>query len=598
MNKKGSDLLANSPSHLSGNDDDVKTILDFEKITELLEYFYHATGVANFMVDLNGKILFGVGWKSICADFHRKGKCSSERCLRSDTILANKLLERGKYAVYLCENGMVDAATPIVIDDVHIANLYIGQFFFEEPDKTFFIRQAEECGFDPEKYMTALGECKVYPKDSILRYLDFLSGLTRIIGESTLKALRQQELLTEINHKENELLYLKNNLESLVEQRTTELKEMQMLLKSSLESPKDMIILSIDKDYNYYFFNQAHHDAMLYAYGKDVDTHSNLLESITNEEDKIKARTNYAKAMDGLSHATIEKYGDVAVSYYETFYNPVINDRDEIVGATAFSRDVTERLVQEEKILELNSQLESRVQERTAQLLAVNKELEAFSYSVSHDLKAPLRHITGFVSMLEKKQADTLSEEGRHYLGNIAGSAKTMGELIDGLLRFSRNGRVPMNRKRLNMNEIVMGLIRPITEQEAGWRVEWSIGTMPRAYGDEEMLKSVWGNLIDNAVKFSRNKPQSKIVIGSEENESELVFHIWDNGAGFDMDYSSKLFEMFQRLHDRDEFEGTGIGLAMIRRIITRHGGRTWAEGKVGEGATFYFSLPKERAGN
>jgi|GEM_PF-825993 len=273
----------------------------------------------------------------------------------------------------------------------------------------------------------------------------------------------------------------------------------------------------------------------------------------------------------------------------------VFQNKEKEKRATELSIAYQELAFQKEKIVNLNNQLEYRVIERTAQLEAANKELEALSYSISHDLKAPLRHITGYVSLLVKKYRDLFPEEGRHYIDNISLSASDMGELIEGLLQFSRTGRIEMNKTHINMNEIVSALIQPTQEQDTEHRIEFSVDLMPFAFADLEMIKSVWSNLIENAVKFTRKKDNAKISIGAEENEDSIIYHVEDNGAGFDMNYAPKLFAVFQRLHSRDDYEGTGIGLATVKRIIERHGGQTWANGKVGEGAAFYFSLFKRK---
>jgi len=274
--------------------------------------------------------------------------------------------------------------------------------------------------------------------------------------------------------------------------------------------------------------------------------------------------------------------------------SPLHDQAGNMIGAIESIRDITEAK-NKEKLKELNTQLEYRVSERTAQLESVNKELEALSYSISHDLKAPLRHMTGYVSLLVKKYSDLLPEEGHHYLDMISVSVGNMGELIDGLLQFSRSGRIEMNQKLLNMNEIVAAIIQPIKEQAIERRIEFNIEPMPLVFGDPDMIKSVWSNLIENAVKFSEKKDLTKISIGAEENENDIVYYVKDNGAGFDMNYAAKLFTVFQRLHSREDYEGTGIGLATVQRIITRHGGKIWAESKAGEGATFYFSLTKRK---
>jgi len=250
------------------------------------------------------------------------------------------------------------------------------------------------------------------------------------------------------------------------------------------------------------------------------------------------------------------------------------------------------------EIKELNDDLEIRVKHRTAQFEAVNTELESLSYSISHDLKAPVRHIIGYVSLLSKKYWEILPDDGRHYLDTITGAAKNMGELIDGLLQFSRIGRIEINQSLVNMNEIVDIMIQPIKEQDLEHRIEFTIDSLPTAYGDIEMMKSVWSNLIENAVKFTSKKEIARIAIGADETNDEIVYYIKDNGAGFDMQYAAKLFTVFQRLHSREDYEGTGVGLATVKRTINRHGGRTWAISAVDEGATFYFSLnqPKGQA--
>ena len=350
----------------------------------------------------------------------------------ADTILANKLANKERYALYVCENGMVDAATPIIIGEEHIANLFIGQFFLEEPSQEYFIKQAAEFGFDREKYLAALGDCSIYSRDTIHSYLDFLRALTSIIGEAALQKSKREALLSE-------LIQLKNHLE------------------------------------------------------------------------------------------------------------------------------------------------------------ASNRELEAFSYSVSHDLKAPLRHVTGYLSLFEDDYFSNVPEDGQRYLKNAESAAKDMGKLIDGLLGFTRSGKVEMDYQLLDMNDIISGLVKPIQDRDTEKKIVFNIALLPKAYGDLEMFKSVWGNLLDNAVKFSRSRELIIINIGAEEKDGETVYYIQDNGVGFNENYSAKLFKIFQRLHDKDEFEGTGIGLAILKRILTRHGGNIWAESVSGEGATFYFSLPNRK---
>lgn len=265
-------------------------------------------------------------------------------------------------------------------------------------------------------------------------------------------------------------------------------------------------------------------------------------------------------------------------------------ETDEGLQALAVIRDISSRRSSEEKIRSLNMDL----QLQNARLEIANKELESFSYSVSHDLRAPLRHIDGFAGLLAKHAEATLDEKGRRFITVISTSAKRMGQLIDDLLTFSRMGRAQMQMSEVDHEQIVNGVVREGGYDRPG-TIKWKVQPLPRLTGDPAMLRQVWFNLIDNAVKYSSRNTTPEIEIGSRVDTADLneqIFFIRDNGVGFDMKYAVKLFGVFQRLHAESEFEGTGIGLANVRRIITRHGGRTWAESAVGSGSTFYFSLP------
>jgi light-regulated signal transduction histidine kinase (bacteriophytochrome) len=256
-------------------------------------------------------------------------------------------------------------------------------------------------------------------------------------------------------------------------------------------------------------------------------------------------------------------------------------------------QEIRARQQAEEVLKRYRNQLEELVKNRTKELEAKNKELEAFAYSVSHDLRAPLRHIDGFIELLQKKTETAPDEQGRHYLDLISDSAKKMGALIDDLLSFSRMGRQEMLLKPVGMGPLVHGIIRELVPDTAGRRIDWRIGHLPVVEGDAAMLRMTMDNLISNAIKFTRPRQQAKIEIGSQPGQNgEAVIFVRDNGVGFDMAYAHKLFGVFQRLHRSDEFEGTGIGLANVRRIIARHGGRVWAQGEPGQGAAFFFSLP------
>jgi signal transduction histidine kinase len=238
---------------------------------------------------------------------------------------------------------------------------------------------------------------------------------------------------------------------------------------------------------------------------------------------------------------------------------------------------------------------DAELRQKAAELEASNKELESFSYSVSHDLRAPLRHISGFMELLRQNAWPVIDETGRRYMTTILESSKRMGMLIDDLLAFSRIGRSEMKVKTVDTEKLVKDVIREMQGEIKGRDIVWKIEELPHVYGDPSMLRLVLVNLISNAVKFTRTRPQAEIDIGCSSGEGECVFSVKDNGVGFDMKYAEKLFGVFQRLHRQEEFEGTGIGLANVRRIVARHGGRTWAEGSVDGGATIYFALPTNK---
>lgn len=262
-------------------------------------------------------------------------------------------------------------------------------------------------------------------------------------------------------------------------------------------------------------------------------------------------------------------------------------------GVFILSTDITKEKKLNSELIKHKEHLEDIVAERTAELEAANKELESFSYSVSHDLRAPLRHINGFTDILLKRIRNNLNEKDLHFFEHITDSTQKMGILIDELLVFSRMGRTEMKRQKIDLNKLISDTIANLNHDIEGRNIEWKIEKLPEVKADPTMLQLVYQNLIGNALKYTRDRDIVEISIGSKKSENEYIFFIKDNGVGFDMKYKDKLFGVFQRLHHANEFEGTGIGLANVHRIITRHGGKTWADAEINKGATFFFSLPK-----
>jgi PAS domain S-box-containing protein len=278
--------------------------------------------------------------------------------------------------------------------------------------------------------------------------------------------------------------------------------------------------------------------------------------------------------------------------YVSLAVSPIHDADGFVVGASEISRDVTERRRAEEQVRRLNEELEERVRVRTAQLEDANRELEAFSYSVSHDLRAPLRAIDGFSREVLDEHAAGLDDDGRRYLELVSRNTREMGVLIDGLLAFSRLGQQPLDKRRVDVEALVRDVVASMAVEHDGRTSQIAVGELPGTFADRTLLRQVFANLLGNAIKFTRDVPEPRIEVEADADEGGLpVYVVRDNGVGFDMRHADRLFTAFQRLHRADAYEGTGIGLALVARIVARHGGRIWAEAAPGEGAAFHFTL-------
>ena len=283
-----------------------------------------------------------------------------------------------------------------------------------------------------------------------------------------------------------------------------------------------------------------------------------------------------------------------AISEQKDYSVRAIKLSDDEVGSLtdAFNQMLTEIHEQTEMLNEFNQTLEQRVKNRTTELEVANKELESFSYSVSHDLRAPARAIHSYANVFLEDYGDKIDEEGKRLINIVLKNGQKMGFLIDDLLSFSRLGRIELTKTKLSMYDIVSGVWNELYKTEENRNVTLVLKELPDAYAEKTTMQQVWVNLISNALKYTKNNPETVIEISAEEKNTEIIYCIKDNGSGFDMRYYNKLFGVFQRLHSQEEFEGTGVGLAIVQRVLEKHGGKIWADSKVNEGATFYFSLP------
>jgi PAS domain S-box-containing protein len=374
------------------------------------------------------------------------------------------------------------------------------------------------------------------------------------------------------------------------------LREREMLLRRVLDANPNIIFVK-DRAGKILLAN----DALAASYGIPVreivgQSHAELHRRWGMSEEEVRTwLADDAQVINtGTALRMIERFThrDGTAHWYSTRKLPLSLGMNEAC-VLIVSADVTEQKNAEDQVRLLNVDLEKRVEERTAALAAANKELEAFSYSISHDLRAPLRAIDGFAQIILEDYGDQLDEEALQLFNQIGRNAQKMGKLIDDLLQFARLARTELQSSTVNMAELVRSVIEELKALEPSWQMQIAVGDLPNARGDAAMLRQVWVNLISNALKFTRGRTvATQIEIAGNYGNDAVTYFVRDNGVGFDMKYAPKLFQVFQRLHRAEEFEGTGVGLAIVQRIVQRHGGQVWAEAKVNEEAVFHFTLP------
>jgi PAS domain S-box-containing protein len=403
-----------------------------------------------------------------------------------------------------------------------------------------------------------------------------IEGLERKVSEMEMEVYARAQKIQQMNA----------DLENLVEQRTAELLKTEHQFRHTLDNMLEGAQI-IGFDWKYKYVNDA-----LIKHSKY--TREELLGFTVQEKypgiENTPTYKLYERCFNERVPVHVENYfqfPDGSTGWFELSFQPVPE------GIFVLSIDITERKKAEAELHQLNQSLEKKVEERTSELAAVNKELEAFSYSVSHDLRAPLRAVNGFSDMLVQKYGETLDPEAKRLLGVIKINALSMGRLIDDLLAFSRTGRKEVSRSLTNMQSLVYSAVNELCQNEKEKMEMFTLKELPATECDMQLMRQVWLNLISNALKYSSKKQNPEIEIGATENNGETIYYVKDNGAGFDMQYADKLFGVFQRLHSQKEFEGNGVGLALVQRILTKHGGRVWAEGELEKGATFYFTINK-----
>ncbi len=545
----------------------LKDIVDIPAIQSLINDFYHLSGIPMGLFDLNGDVLISVGWQPVCTKFHRTHPDTLAHCLETNTRAALDI-NKNEYGFYRCKNHMWDISTPIRVGGKHLGNLSMGQFFFEDEsvDYDLFRAQARKYGFDESEYLEALDAVPRFSRETIDRARAFSMKFTEIISKLSYGNIKLARSLAE---EDRLMTSLRRS-----EERLKRAQEISHVGSWELDLVDNVLTWS-DEVYRIFGIDPHSFEA----------TYESFLEAV-HPEDRSEVDAAYSNSLKEekdtyeIEHRVIRK-STGEVRYVHEKCEHFRDEAGRLVRSVGMVHDVTERNQSRDALKKTNNELE-----------VTNRELESFVYSVSHDLRGPLRSISGFGDILKKMYEDRLDEKGLDYLSRIGNGAKKMNTLIDDLLRLSRISRQGIDQKPIDISKMASDIVNELKESSPGRDVQVKIEPGLIANADPHLIEVMLSNLLRNAWKFTaKNKTPARIELKAIHRDGKVVYCIRDNGAGFNPDYDKKMFLPFHRLHTENEFEGTGIGLAIVDRIIQRHGGCVWAEGAVGTGASIFFTL-------
>ena len=558
-------------------------IVNIEEIQSIMDDFHHLTNMVTAILDLEGKVIEATGWQDICTKFHRIHPTTASNCTESDLFLA-KNLKPGEYIDYKCKNGLWDVVTPLYVGTTHLGNIFTGQFFYndDEIDEEFFIKQAEVYGFDKESYIDALRRIPRHSRETIDHLMGFLTKFAAYISKISLANI----------HLENEIRQRKKTEEAL--------RESESFIQSIMDNlPIGIAVNSIDPAVKFEYMNDNFFK--YYRTTREALSEPGAFWNAVYEEPSFREEIK-KRILDDCARGDPERmcWVDVPITRkgartsFITARNIPVPERQLMISTVW---DVTDRKHAEEEVRALNRDLELRVRQRTAQLEEANKELEDFVYSVSHDLRAPLRSISGFAEIIERRHKASLNEEGRHYFDNIVTASKQMGDLIDDLLKFSRLGRKAIKPDAILLDDIIPSAIETLADTIKKTKARISFPEqMPVIRGDVTLAKHIFINLLENAIKYHNPGVPPLIDIGYEIDDHHVTVSISDNGIGIASEYHEKIFNIFQRLHSQSDYPGTGIGLAAVKKAVQMMGGRVWVESEPGKGSTFKIRVLKSMA--